>query len=110
MTVVSWLKSDKQRVQALCYSHGSGAVGRRSPLLSVLPPLRQSTAAMDTAPGAGASASTLATTMRPAGETRALGPGLVPGLSEAEGFERLNGWGIARDDDLLDLPLLHICS
>ena len=41
--------------------------------------------------------------MRPAGETRTLGPGLVPGMSEAEVFERLNGWGIARDGDLLDL-------
>ena len=58
---------------------------------------------MDTASGAGASASTLATTGRPAGETRTLGPGLAPGMSEAEVFERLNGWGIARDGDLLDL-------
>jgi len=41
--------------------------------------------------------------MRPAGETRTLGPGLVLGMSEAEVFERLNGWGIARDGDLLDL-------
>ncbi len=96
-------KLKQQSDQSLLYSHGSGAVGRRSPLLSVLPPLRQSTAAMDTAPGAGASASTLATTMRPAGETRTVGPGLVLGMSEAEVFERLNGWGIARDGDLLGL-------
>ncbi len=32
-----------------------------------------------------------------------LGPGLAPGMSEAEVFERLNAWGIARDGDLLDL-------
>ena len=58
---------------------------------------------MDKSSGAGASASTLATTTRPAGETRTMGPGLVLGMSEAEVFERLNGWGIARDGDLLDL-------
>ncbi len=32
-----------------------------------------------------------------------LGPGLASGMSEAEVFERLNAWGIARDSDLLDL-------
>ncbi len=65
---------------------------------------------MDTAPGAGASASnipmvelagTLAT--QTPGGTRTLGPGLVLGMSEAEVFERHNGWGIARDGELVDL-------
>ncbi len=32
-----------------------------------------------------------------------LGPGLAPGMGEAEAFERLNAWGIARDGELLDL-------
>ncbi len=36
------------------------------------------------------------------GQTR-LGPGLVSGMTEAEVFERLNGWGVARDGELVDL-------
>ncbi len=56
---------------------------------------------MDTAPGAGASASTLA--MQATGGVRTLGPGLAQGMSEAEVFERLNAWGIARDGELVDL-------
>ncbi len=32
-----------------------------------------------------------------------MGPGLVVGMSEAEVFDRLNGWGIARDGELVDL-------
>ncbi len=32
-----------------------------------------------------------------------LGPGLVQGMSEAQAFERLNAWGIARDGELVDL-------
>ena len=32
-----------------------------------------------------------------------LGPGLMQGMSEAEAFERLNAWGIARDGELVDL-------
>ena len=37
------------------------------------------------------------------GSATYLGPGLAAGMSEAEVFERLNAWGIARDSDLLDL-------
>jgi hypothetical protein len=32
-----------------------------------------------------------------------LGPGLAPGMGEAEAFERLNAWGVARDGELVDL-------
>ncbi len=32
-----------------------------------------------------------------------LGPALAQGMSEAEVFERLNAWGIARDGELVDL-------
>ena len=32
-----------------------------------------------------------------------LGPGLMQGMSEAQAFERLNAWGIARDGELVDL-------
>ncbi len=56
---------------------------------------------MDAAPGAGASASTLA--MQTGGGTRMLGPGLMQGMGDAEAFERLNAWGIARDGELIDL-------
>ena len=52
---------------------------------------------------ADASAGVLAFTAQPAGGTRALGPGLAPGMNDAEVFERLNAWGIARDGELLDL-------
>jgi hypothetical protein len=36
-------------------------------------------------------------------QTTSLGPGLMQGMSEAEVFERLNAWGIARDGELVDL-------
>ena len=56
---------------------------------------------------AGASASALAMTGMGAGASaggpRTMGPGLVPGMPEAEVMDRLNGWGIARDGDLQDL-------
>ncbi len=32
-----------------------------------------------------------------------MGPGLVVGMTEAEVFERLNAWGVARDGELVDL-------
>ncbi len=38
-----------------------------------------------------------------AGAPRHMGPGLAPGMNDAEVFERLNAWGIARDGDLQDL-------
>ena len=34
---------------------------------------------------------------------RIVGPGLTIGMSETEVFNRLNGWGIARDGDLREL-------
>ncbi len=37
------------------------------------------------------------------GQQTHLGPGLVVGMTEAEVFERLNGWGVARDGELVDL-------
>ncbi len=47
----------------------------------------------------GASASILAAT----GERPALGPCLLPGMSEAAVFERLNSWGVGRDRELASL-------
>ena len=54
---------------------------------------------------AGASAGALAVTGAgaSAGGPRAMGPGLTIGMTETEVFDRLNGWGIARDGDLRDL-------
>ncbi len=59
---------------------------------------------MDTA-GAAASASSLAIGYMAAGggPQTYLGPGLMQGMSEAQAFERLNAWGIARDGELVDL-------
>ncbi len=37
------------------------------------------------------------------GQQTHLGPGLVVGMTEVEVFERLNGWGVARDGELVDL-------
>ncbi len=37
------------------------------------------------------------------GAQQYVGPGLMQGMSEAEVFERLNAWGIARDGELFDL-------
>ena len=36
-------------------------------------------------------------------QTRSLGPGLALGMGDAEVFDRLNAWGIARDGELLDV-------
>ncbi len=54
---------------------------------------------------AGASAGALATYIggASAGDPRHMGPGLAPGMTDAEVFERLNAWGIARDGTLQDL-------
>ncbi len=38
-----------------------------------------------------------------AGAPRHIGPGLAPGMTDTEVFERLNAWGIARDGDLQEL-------
>ena len=32
-----------------------------------------------------------------------MGPGLAPGMTDVEVFERLNAWGVARDSELVDL-------
>ena len=52
---------------------------------------------------AGASAGALAMRGASAGTPRTLGPGLVIGMTEAEIFDRINGWGIARDGEMRDL-------
>ena len=55
-----------------------------------------SSAAADSAVGG------LAITVGGGGQTH-LGPGLAPGMTDAEVFERLNAWGVARDSELVDL-------
>ena len=90
----------QKEVSTLLHSHGSGAVGRRSPRCVFDPPPARLTAAMSASAAAADSAIGLAIT---AGGGTFLGPGLASGMSEAEVFERLNAWGIARDSDLLDL-------
>ncbi len=88
-------------MQTHLYSHGSGAVGRLTPwLLRFIPP-HSPTAAMS-ASGAAGSAAGLAITAGGGGGAH-LGPGLAPGMGEAEAFERLNAWGVARDGELVDL-------
>ena len=61
----------------------------------------------DAAAGAASASSALATTgeggAASAGAPRHIGPGLAPGMTDTEVFERLNAWSIARDGDLQDL-------
>jgi hypothetical protein len=63
--------------------------------------------ASDAAAGAASASSALAMTGggggASAGDPRHMGPGLAPGMSDTEVFERLNAWGISRDGDLRDI-------
>ncbi len=63
-------------------------------------------AAHDTA-GAASDRSALAMTFDGGGVSasalRPIGLGLAPGMNDAEVFERLNAWGVARDAELVDL-------
>jgi hypothetical protein len=63
--------------------------------------------ATDAATGAASAGSAVAVTMVGGGASASgrshLGPGLAPGMSDTDVFDRLNAWGIARDGDLRDL-------
>ena len=89
---------------SLCYSHGSGAVGRLTPRLLRFIPLHGLTAAMSAHDSAGASASTLAETgrTRPSGQA-VFGPCLDAQMSEEALVTALNAWGSARDREALAL-------